>query len=106
MRYSILNIEREIDGTLETCLELGVYPLAHTPLARVRPWVVTPSRLRTVAYHYIRHVQAPTSTRTAVTAAEGASRLQCSRRLHTGRALTPGGTFSHMACVHTAAYAT
>lgn len=33
IRYSILNIERELDGTIETCLELGVTPIAHTPLA-------------------------------------------------------------------------
>ena len=33
IRYSLLNIERELDGTLETCLELGVTPIAHTPLA-------------------------------------------------------------------------
>jgi len=32
-RYSLFNIERELDGTLETCLELGVVPVAHTPLA-------------------------------------------------------------------------
>jgi len=32
-RYSIVNIERELDGTLETCLELGIIPVAHTPLA-------------------------------------------------------------------------
>lgn len=33
VRYSIFNIERELDGTLETCLELGIAPVAHTPLA-------------------------------------------------------------------------
>ena len=33
IKYSILNIERELDGTIETCLELGVAPIAHTPLA-------------------------------------------------------------------------
>ena len=33
LRYSIANIERELDGTIETCLELGVTPIAHTPLA-------------------------------------------------------------------------
>ena len=33
VRYSIMNIEREVDGTIETCLELGVTPVAHTPLA-------------------------------------------------------------------------
>ena len=32
-RYSLFNVERERDGTLETCLELGVVPIAHTPLA-------------------------------------------------------------------------
>mmetsp|Transcript_3168 Transcript_3168/g.8203 ORF Transcript_3168/g.8203 Transcript_3168/m.8203 type:complete len:377 (+) Transcript_3168:139-1269(+) len=34
VRFSVLNIERELDGTIETCLELGVSPLAHTPLAK------------------------------------------------------------------------
>lgn len=29
-----MNIERELDGTIETCLELGVAPIAHTPLAK------------------------------------------------------------------------
>ena len=33
IRYSVMNIERELDGTIETCLELGVTPVAHTPLA-------------------------------------------------------------------------
>ena len=28
-----MNVERELDGTIETCLELGVTPVAHTPLA-------------------------------------------------------------------------
>ena len=32
-RYSLMNIERELDGTLETCLELGLTPVAHTPRA-------------------------------------------------------------------------
>ncbi|KAL3917986.1 MAG: hypothetical protein SGPRY_006184 [Prymnesium sp.] len=34
VRYSLMNIERELDGTIETCLELGVAPIAHTPLAK------------------------------------------------------------------------
>ncbi|KAL1522511.1 hypothetical protein AB1Y20_017498 [Prymnesium parvum] len=34
IRYSLLNIERELDGTIETCLELGITPIAHTPLAK------------------------------------------------------------------------
>ena len=33
LRYSILNLERELDGTIDTCLELGVTPVAHSPLA-------------------------------------------------------------------------
>ena len=33
IRYSLMNIERELDGTIETCLELGITPIAHTPLA-------------------------------------------------------------------------
>ena len=33
IRYSLMNVERELDGTLETCLEHGVTPVAHTPLA-------------------------------------------------------------------------
>ena len=33
IKYSPMNVERELDGTLETCLELGVTPIAHTPLA-------------------------------------------------------------------------
>ena len=33
IKYSVFNIERELDGTIETCLELGVTPIAHTPLA-------------------------------------------------------------------------
>jgi aryl-alcohol dehydrogenase-like predicted oxidoreductase len=33
IKYSVLNIEREMDGTIETCLELGIVPVAHTPLA-------------------------------------------------------------------------
>jgi len=32
-RYSLMNIEHEVDGTIETCLELGIAPVAHTPLA-------------------------------------------------------------------------
>lgn len=33
IRFSILNIEKEMDGTIQTCLELGVVPIAHSPLA-------------------------------------------------------------------------
>uniref|UniRef100_A0A7S4BYC6 NADP-dependent oxidoreductase domain-containing protein n=1 Tax=Chrysotila carterae TaxID=13221 RepID=A0A7S4BYC6_CHRCT len=33
MRFSLFNLERELDGTLETCLELGVVPVAQSPLA-------------------------------------------------------------------------
>jgi len=33
VRYSLLNIERELDGTIETCLELGIAPVADSPLA-------------------------------------------------------------------------
>ena len=38
IRYSILNIERELDGTIETCLELGVTPIAHTAGGRPCNW--------------------------------------------------------------------
>eukprot|EP00965_Chrysotila_dentata_P134173 4437025-Pleurochrysis_carterae.AAC.2 len=36
MRFSLFNLERELDGTLETCLELGVVPVAQSPLAGAR----------------------------------------------------------------------